>query len=256
MLTREQYFPGQSPEEQVALFIRRHWVAFLPWLLFSPVLFTIFTVVALIMWFSPPDILGFAPQTIRAFVAILGGTFYLSLMFSLLRSWMSFYLDVTIVTERRLVDIEQEGIFSRRIAEQSLLRVQDVSARQQGFLQHLLNYGNLYIETAGEQPNFELHNIPRPNDIAKTILDLHDRLVGAGGHEVEIGIAEGSYGPLRVGSEAGPAPLRHPLEELQPYFPEPGMTAAQPTKKSTLPAPKPGPGEGQLHEGETIKIKS
>lgn len=255
MLTREQYFPGQSEEEQVALFIRRHWMAFVPWILMTPVLLLSGILLAGWAW------LGYAaaPQTStdQATAVIVGSAvFLLTLLFLFLRAWMSYYLDVTIVTERRLIDIEQEGIFGRSVAEQSLLRVQDVSARQIGFFHHFMNYGNLYVETAGDQPNFELHNIPRPNEVAKTILNLHDRLMEAGGREVDDAVAEGEVGRFGLGEDDKHYQNRHPLEELMPYFPEPSMGHPH----TPIPAPKidkparEEQGEGELHEGETVKL--
>jgi membrane protein YdbS with pleckstrin-like domain len=255
MLTREQYFPGQAPEEQIALFIRRHWLAFLPWIIVTPILIFVFLTVIILLWVSvSPDLR----------VAFIFGTstYYLLVLFVFLRAWMSYYLDVTIVTERRLIDIEQDGIFARRIAEQSLLRVQDVSAGQNGFLQHLFNYGNLYIETAGEQPNFELHNLPRPNEIAQTILNLHDRLIDGGGREIEIAVAEGSIGSSHPMLTALPGVAKHephPLEELRPYFPEPGRERhpeGQVKASERKDHAKPAPPEGKLHEGEIINLTS
>lgn len=251
MLTREQYFPGHSPEEQVALFIRRHWMAFLPWMLIPPILLAVSSGLALYLWLQA----ALSPD-IRTVIVIGLAVLYLAVLFLLLRGWMSYYLDVTIVTERRLVDIEQDGIFIRRISEQSLLRVQDVSARQYGFFQTYLNYGNLYIETAGEQPNFELHNIPRPNDVAKTILNLHDRLVGVGGHDVELAVAEGSLGPVTKEFSQTVDRPRHPLEELRPYFPEPSELAHRHQEKNhPIPTNKTVHSqEGDLEEGKTIEI--
>ena len=251
MLTREQYFPGQSPEEQIALFIRRHWMAFLPWIIITPILIMIFFTVVVFLWNTvSPDL--------RAFFIFGTSTYYLIVLFVFLRAWMSYYLDVTIVTERRLIDIEQDGIFARRIAEQSLLRVQDVSARQNGFLQHFFNYGNLYIETAGEQPNFLLHNLPRPNEIAQTILNLHDRLVGAGGKEISMATVEGEVASPNQKISEVVAHERHPLEELRPYFPEPSLAHPQsPTKKTDDQgkAVTAAPPEGKLHEGEMIQLR-
>ena len=258
MLTREQYFPGQSPEEQVALFIRRHWMAFFPWMVVMPLVFLIVVSGLALLWNQVAQVTSLTnPDLPHASLIILASILLLLLVFIMLRAWMSYYLDVTIVTERRLVNIEQEGIFQRRIAEQSLLRIQDVSASQSGFFNHFLNYGNLNIETAGEQPNFELHNIPRPNDVAKTILDLHDRLVGAGGHEVALAVGDGSVGiPTGEMAEQLTRP-RHPLEELRPYFPEPGHPAPHihPATHAPSASVPVGSKEGELAEGETISLK-
>jgi len=259
MLTREQYFPGQAQEEQVALFIRRHFMAFVPWIVVFLLCFLLLNLGLIGLWNFAPD-LAAQPTDWKILVVFLAAMSYLALIFFFLRAWMSYYLDVTIVTERRLIDIEQEGIFRRQIAEQSLVRVQDVSSRQVGFFQHLLNYGTLFIETAGEQPNFELHNIPRPNDVAKTIINLHDRLLERTprtGQIIDVDMAEGMYGAhpqVEVLGLDAPHP-RHPLEELRPYFPEPGRAHHHPPPKSYKHTSKPHAlPEGELHDGEIIHV--
>lgn len=265
MLTREQYFPGQAQEEQVALFIRRHFMAFAPWLVVFCICFIILNIGLVLLWGMAPGFTTPDTNDGRIVVALAGAMGYLSLIFFFLRAWMSFYLDVTIVTERRLIDVEQEGIFHRQIAEQSLVRVQDVSARQRGFFQHLLNYGSLYIETASDQPNFELNNIPRPNDVAKTIINLHDRLLESAprsGQVIDVEMAESMYGvkalnaPETTSTSATLAP-KHPLEQLRPYFPEPGR--ASHASPPVTPPPRPiiaaAPPEGDLREGETIALQ-
>lgn len=262
MLTREQYFPGHAPGEQVALFIRRHWMAFFPWIVFGPTLYIIFTATVLGLW-APESSFIRASHDYQVVAVVLTSVFQLSLFFAMLRAWMSYYLDVTIVTERRLVDINQQGIFVRRISEQSLLRVQDVSARQQGFFHHALNYGHLFIETAGSQPNFEIHNISRPNDVAKTILDLHDRLVGAGGHEVEELAGEGSLEPPGPMHPPARRMVSHPLEGLRQYFPEPGLADEERRQRVVDLAEREQAGTvdssntaQELREGEIINVQS
>lgn len=261
MLTREQYFPGHAPGEDVALFIRRHWMAFFPWMIFGPLILLVILLILALIWLPANSILRTSNEA-QVMAVVLTSMALLGVFFALIRAWMSYYLDITIVTERRLVNIDQRGIFVRRISEQSLLRVQDVSARQQGFFHHFLNYGHLFIETAGTQPNFEIHNISRPNDVAKTILDLHDRLVGGGGHEVEEMVAEGSLEPINVEGHPPPHTMSsHPLEGLQSYFPEPGVAhdsrvREREIREITL---HPHPAESteeELHDGETISVRS
>lgn len=257
MLTREQYFPGQSSEEQVALFIRRHWMAFIPWGLAVVLLTIAGFIMSIVLWNISSGAVGLSQIELRVVTIIGTAMYFLSILFGFIRSWMGYYLDVTIVTERRLIDIEQEGVFHRSIAEQSLLRVQDVSARQRGFFEHWFNFGTIYIETAGEQPNFELHNIPRPTEIAKTILNLHERIIHGHGLRVDPELMLPRT-PVYTVAQADEEQRtlerpKHPLEELRPYFPEPGRRQIRPVPTPVRPA-KPSPNEGQLAEGETIQM--
>ncbi len=263
MLTRKQYFPGQAPEEQVALFIRRHWMAFVPWLIFAPILYVAYFFISLFLWNAPQPVVfnDITVNQVRFLLVTLSTMFYLSVLFGFLRAWMCHYLSISIVTEQRLINIEQQGIFIRKISEQSLLRVQDVSARQRGVFQHFFNYGVLYIETAGEQPNFELYNIPRPNDVAKTILNIQDHLEKTNQIQSRAGFENDSSNQILLdGADiSSQRKHRHPLEELRPYFPEPGQNTKNHDESHNKQLVTPNTlksHEGELHEGETIRIAS
>lgn len=234
-------------------------MAFFPWIVFGPVLVIVILAVVLTLW-TPVESAIQGSNEFQVVTIVLTATALLVVAFALLRAWMSYYLDVTIVTERRLIDIQQRGIFVRRIAEQSLLRVQDVTARQKGFWQHFFNYGLIYIETAGREQNFELQNIPRPTDVATTIMNLHERLVAEGQREFEEVTAEGEVGPHGPAERRESRP-RHPLEALQAFFPEPSLAqeerertadaaeATAPAKAAAHPLI-----EAELQDGETITI--
>lgn len=90
------------------------------------------------------------------------------------------------VTDRNVIQVIQEGIYSRKISQISLANVEDVTAHQRGFFASTLNYGVLKVETAGEQANFIFQFCPNPNRIAKIILDAKDDFL------IETGLA-GSY---------------------------------------------------------------
>jgi anion-transporting ArsA/GET3 family ATPase len=55
-----------------------------------------------------------------------------------------------------------------------LLQIQDVNAEVDGFMATLLHFGNVHIQTAGEQPNFVFESVPHPYEVSKKILDLHE----------------------------------------------------------------------------------
>lgn len=175
MLTRGHYYADQTAQgEAMVLFVRRHWFSFFSW-----GILVFFMVLAPIIVFgvslSQVNILALS-QTART--AIITGTsaYYLFVLAVFLAAWIDYYLDVTIVTEQRLVDIHQNGLFNHRISEQSLLRVQDVSVRVRGPFQTMFQFGTVYVETAGEAQNFIMNNLPKPNQVANTIIELHKRL--------------------------------------------------------------------------------
>lgn len=165
-------FPGQQSGEKIHLFLRRHWLSFLPSMLITLVMLLI----PVFVFFG----LKFFGILLGEFknLAILGTSCYLLFVLAFfITSFIDYYLDITIVTDSRLLDIEQKGLFNRDISEQSLLRVQDVTSKRKGIFQTFFNYGLVFIETAGEAPNFEMPNIPNPYEVTQKILQLHEDLI-------------------------------------------------------------------------------
>lgn len=88
---------------------------------------------------------------------------------------LDFYFDVHIVTDTRIVDIDQNRLFHRQINELSLEDVEDVSVILKGFLGTIFSYGSVEIQTAGSKPNFIFDDVPNPREVSQLILDLADQ---------------------------------------------------------------------------------
>jgi hypothetical protein len=88
--------------------------------------------------------------------------------------WTLYYMDMWIVTDRRLIDIDYKGFFDRDIAMLRLDRVQDLTVQVQGILGSLLGYGKIVVQTAGTQEEFVIEQISNP----ETLRDAISRLAG------------------------------------------------------------------------------
>src|SRR3990167_4508371 len=164
MLKKGSYFSEQDHDEKVVLFIRRHWLAFLPWIVIIFMMILIPAILIIVYGSQVPELFF---GTNRAFLIVGVGSYLLITLAVFLTAWTGYYLNVAIITPEHLVDIRQSGLFNRKVSEQSLLRVQDVSARITGIMQTFFRYGMVFVETAGEAPNFEMLNIPLPNKIGR-----------------------------------------------------------------------------------------
>ncbi|PIR05766.1 hypothetical protein COV56_01040 [Candidatus Kuenenbacteria bacterium CG11_big_fil_rev_8_21_14_0_20_37_9] len=114
------------------------------------------------------------------FLNLLVFTFYLFWWLMFYHSFLDYFLDIWIVTNRRIINIEQLGLFHRVVAENKLFRIQDVVAQQKGILSTFLNYGEVHIQTAGAEKVIIFEQIARPNYIAQEIIGLvekHKRLM-------------------------------------------------------------------------------
>lgn len=179
MLLTGHYYPEQTnAAEPVVHFARSHWVAFGSWAIVLTIMVITPLVVGLIFGSSLES--TSRSLELRTFLILGLSAYYLFTLAVFLATWIDFYLDATIITQKRLVDVQQHGLFNHRVSEQSLLRVQDVSVRVRGPLQTFFQYGTVYVETAGEAPNFDMHNLPHPHQVANIILELHHRMVAEG----------------------------------------------------------------------------
>jgi hypothetical protein len=98
-----------------------------------------------------------------------------AIVFSLI-AFIDFYFDIQIVTDRRIIDINQNRLFDRQLSELNLEDVEDVSIQISGTLPTLFNYGDVIIQTAGERMNFHFHQVPHPREIASIISDLAEQV--------------------------------------------------------------------------------
>lgn len=84
-------------------------------------------------------------------------------------SWVDYWLDMWIITNERIIDIEQKGLFRHGISEFGLDKVQDVTVEVPGFLATFLKYGKIIIHTAGDQ-SFEAMDLPHVHEVKDLIL--------------------------------------------------------------------------------------
>ena len=90
-----------------------------------------------------------------------------------------FFLDVWILTDQRIIAVEQKSLFSRVVSECSLSKIQDTSIEIHGFIPTILHYGNLTVRTASEHEDFIFKNVARPNFISEEIARTAKEFAGA-----------------------------------------------------------------------------
>lgn len=163
----EYAFPGQKKDEPIYIFLRRHIIAFLP--VFLLILAMAIVPLLILLFAIPEDIFS----GLTGNIVILGAAFYyLVLMTFCIIAWIDFYFDIYILTDRRIIDIEQKGLFNRDISELTLEQVEDVSSHITGILPTFFDFGNVEVQTAGTQRNFSLNQVSRPREVAAMIVDL------------------------------------------------------------------------------------
>lgn len=105
-------------------------------------------------------------------VVLFTTIYYLYVWLFVLHTFVDYYLDVWIVTNHRIVNVEQRGLFNRTISEQRLYRIQDVTSEIKGMFATFLDYGTVYLQTAGEKTRFVFKQIKGPQRCANKISQL------------------------------------------------------------------------------------
>jgi len=90
-------------------------------------------------------------------------------------AWTNIYLDEWIVTDRRIIDIDQTGLFHRSVSDFRIEKIQNIMVKEVGFVAHMLGYGTIIVETAGERIKLEFDTLPDPGKVRDLISECHDK---------------------------------------------------------------------------------
>jgi hypothetical protein len=168
-------FPGMVPGERVVMMLHRHWFFALQIFL----AYAFFGLVPLVGWWALHRYTTVFqnPQTFIYLLVVLSLAAYILVWALLLMiAWVNFYLDVWIVTTERIINIEQVRLFDRIVSEQKLFRVQDVTTQVTGIIAGMLHFGEVSVQTAGQQERFVFEQVPHPEKVAQTIMHLLDSI--------------------------------------------------------------------------------
>ena len=147
--------------EQILAILRKHWLIFA------------FEVGALIILFFVPFMLSALPFSIPLLSAgtatFFGAIWMLFLLMRGFVSWTNYYLDIWIVTNMRLVDVEQIALFNRKVSTLELEHIEDITVIVSGFLQSMIGYGTVSVQTAANLQEFHITNIQNPEAAKQTI---------------------------------------------------------------------------------------
>lgn len=146
--------------ETVVLQVRKHWfvmfaraltyvaVAFLPFVLFDLV------------------------KVGTEFKAFFYAVWLLILWLILALEWTDYYLDVWYLTDKRIVDVEQKGLFHRDEAIVRLEAIQDINIVTPGILATFFGYGDIVIQSAGASREFIIRHAASPDLVKDKIFSL------------------------------------------------------------------------------------
>lgn len=163
-------FQAQKPNESIILFLRAHLVTNLSWILIAVFLIILPLIIAIVFPIVNINIFSF-PNATR-FLAIYLLFYYLIIFSYVFVSFLHWFYYVFMVTTQQVVDIDYSDVVVHNVSVTSLSQIQDVKYTQSGFIATFFNYGNIFVQTAGTQINFEEFSIPKPREATHIIGDI------------------------------------------------------------------------------------
>ena len=148
--------------EHVLAIMRRHGSTLVP-----PLLLAFILIVVPFFMLFPLFSMGIVGMIIFGAAIVLG-------LGVAIRAFVLWDADVFILTDARVVDVDQKGIFNRFVAEASIGAIQDVSWTRRGMVQTLFGIGTLSVRTAGGGAVIEAKQIKRPEHLQDVLNDLRN----------------------------------------------------------------------------------
>jgi len=156
-------FSEQEKDESIILVLRQHWFTNVSWILtalvmiFVPILFT----------YVP--ILSFFPARYQLVIILF---WYLITFAFAFEKFLSWYFNLYIITDERVVDIDFINLLNKRFSDAKISFIQDVTSQVSGFSQTMFNYGDILIQTAAEKNQFIFEKVPNPDVVTKILQQL------------------------------------------------------------------------------------
>ncbi len=151
---------NMRPWEKTAMVVKRHWIILV--MLFLYFFFWIWLTVGVYIFFN-----GALSHLIVIVIWMIRSIF-------LYIQWLDHELDMYVVTNNRIIGVEQVSFLNRKVSECNLWQVQEVGSHTKWLLANLLNYGTVKIQTAWNATNFVMWYSPQPLENSRSILNIVD----------------------------------------------------------------------------------
>lgn len=156
-MNSDDFFDGQRDGEEVLFVWRRN---------YATMLRDGLIVVAL----SLAVIYSFSIAGASLFSSLLLGLWLIIVPITIGLAWYKWWNDLYILTNQRLVDVDQKKLFYRAVAEAPISNIQDVSFEMRGIVQTFLNYGTVIVQTASVSTRIDMVGMTDPQAVQQAIL--------------------------------------------------------------------------------------
>lgn len=150
-------FEDQFDDEEVLYVFRKHPIVMRRGLIYASVAILLGTLPALIK-----------PEMSYFFGGLAGGFVLSMIVFS--PSWISWYYSIFIVTDQRLIQITQKGLFHKTVVDLGLNQIQMVNYQVNGFQEAALGFGTIMMQTY--MGDLIIHDVHHPAKTQKKLIGI------------------------------------------------------------------------------------
>lgn len=154
-------FPGQQPGEEVQLVFRQH-----PLVMRKPLIIGLLVILAGVL---PLDFI-YTGWLYGILIKVAIGLAVLVLLIYWPYHFLGWYYSVYIVTDRRLIEIKQKGLFDRKVREWQLDLIQNLNYHINGFQAVIFHYGTITADTYSG--NLEMRTIYKPVEVHAQLTEI------------------------------------------------------------------------------------
>ena len=152
---------NMRPWEKIVMVVKRHWIVYvILWVHFLVALSISFGIYVL-LW-------------INSISHLLNIGFWMVFSLFLYVEWLNHELDMYIVSDNRIIWVEQITFLNRTVSECNLWQVQEVNSKTSGLFANILNYGTLSIQTAWNKTTIKMDFCPDSMQAARKVLNIVD----------------------------------------------------------------------------------
>lgn len=177
VLPEKLEFETQNPNERVYIMLRKHIVTNLGWVVSSFIM--IFVPVGLLLLANDLkfDIYSAFPVLKAGYIWTTVCFWYLVIFTNSLMKFLDWYFNMYVITNERIIDFDFNPFAYHKISEAGLDSIVDATQETIGFLPMFFNYGDVYVQTAGERREFDFLSVQNPAWVRDKIMDLRDLIV-------------------------------------------------------------------------------
>jgi membrane protein YdbS with pleckstrin-like domain len=158
--------------EEVIHIARRHWFPLAMHAVIDGALFFFCIVGAFVLYSLLQGIEGISSYGALALCMYLSAGVGLFLWMHFFALWTDHWLDAWVITNKRVIDIEQHGFFRRTISSFPLDRIQDVTCDTSGVIAMWLHFGDVRIQTASISEDLIMRQVGFPEEVKEHIVTL------------------------------------------------------------------------------------